>query len=88
MIRVDLPSHSSWDDDEPTVMVETVDATDTSRVYRVVLTDDELHGERLMAGRRVVPPTDDDKPHTTSRVFDAARRTFESRGFDVFGGGA
>jgi hypothetical protein len=87
MIRVDLPSHSSWDDDEPVVMVETVDATDTTRVYRVRLTDGRIDGDRLMAGRRIVPPTDDDDPRTTSRVFDAARRTFEERGFDVFGGG-
>lgn len=86
MIRVTLPSHSNWDDDEPEVMVETVDATDTTRVYRVTLTDMEVDGQRVLAGRRIVPPTDDDDPQTTSRVFDAGRRTFEERGFDVFGG--
>ena len=90
-VRVDR-GPKGFDADEPEVLVETTDASGTTREYLVVLTDDDYTFDdgRLMAGRRV----DDEAPDEpagggpTRRAYDAARRTFESRGFDVHGGEA
>lgn len=88
-VRVDISDGSAWDDDEPEVRVETTDATGSTRVYRIGLTSETLSDGRLMAGSRV----DDDAPAEpagggpSGRAWDAARRAFDSRGFDVFGTG-
>ncbi len=88
-VRVDR-GEKGFDADEPEVLVETTDATGTTREYLVVLTDDDYTFDdgRLLAGKR----TDDDAPDEpagggpTQRAYQAARRAFESRGFDVHGG--
>jgi len=90
-VRVDR-GEKGFDADEPEVLVETTDATGTTREYLVVLTNDDYTFDdgRLMAGRRV----DDDAPDDpagggpTERAYDAARKAFERRGFDVHWGGA
>lgn len=76
--------------EEPEVRVTTTDATGTEREYLIVLTDDDYTFDdgRLLAGKR----TDDEAPDEpagggpTQRAYSAARRAFESRGFDVHGG--
>jgi len=77
-------------DKEPAVKVRTVDGAGVEREYRIRLTTDEIGDGRILGGRRI----DDDAPDEpagggpTERAYDAARRAFQERGFDVHGGGA
>lgn len=87
-VRVDR-TDQGFDADEPTVLVETTDATGATRQYQITLTNGSLGDGRILEGCRV----DDDAPDepagggVSSRAWVAARKAFESRGFDVHNGG-